>query len=107
MAQSALVELLHRGGLSDAQLARLEHHPAFQFRVGQQHVRRVQLLRALEAGAFTSAHFQAAVAARDADVQRALLDRGALSVAQLDTLARDGATRAVRNIAAARLRRRP
>jgi hypothetical protein len=66
-------------------------------------VRKKRLLAELDSG-LTEELFARCVASGDAVIQRDLLERQKLSRAQLTQLAETGANRAVRNVAAARLR---
>ena len=102
MARSAVFDLMEHAGLTDDQLARVAKSPLCNPRV----LERTRLLRALRAGPIGSELLQACVDSREQRVHEALLVLPHLERDWLEKLAAHGATRAVRNKAAARLRRK-
>jgi hypothetical protein len=102
MAHSALIELLLRPELSDARFERVAQHPWLveDPRLPKRH----RLVRALRSEGPTPDLVARCLAEGDSGVHWALLGLGGLPRSVLEQLALNGASRRVRNMAAAALR---
>ena len=105
MAQSALYSLLLWHGLTADQFEALAQQPIFTEPLFQKLILRQRLLVALMASPITAETFERCLASDDAAIQRRLVALPELSSEQLQNLATQGATRAVRNMAQAQKRK--
>lgn len=103
---SRAIQLLACDLLTDAQFAELAEHPALAHPSIQRVYRRQFALRRLRTERLTPTLFHEVQSTDDGAVHRGALQRDDLTRDQLEWLAANGATRAVRNVAKQRLRRR-
>lgn len=106
MGRSALVELIRWPGLREPEQERLASHAAFQEALLRRALTRARLIRILETSDLTADDCDLCMRQGDSVVQRLLLEKARLSRDQLEYLKDHGSSRAVRNMAASRLRRR-
>ncbi len=106
MAGAALGNLADWPRLSSVQVEYLRRHPQFDVPVLQKLFAIRDLSEALSAPTCDADTFANLVTIRNAHVQRAFIERDRLTDEQLATLTQDGASRAVRNVAAEKLRKR-
>ena len=107
MGGSVLALIADHRLLSENQRAALLSHPQYQQPFLQHRLRRATLLHLLRASSLSEDVIQQCISFPDAPVHSALLDHPALSHSHLAALRDHGMNRAVRNIAAQRLRTRP
>lgn len=106
MAGSALADLIRWHGLTGEQFERLSAHPAISADFLQIGISRMRLMDRLRGGPLTDSLFEDCLASGDSVTQRLMLETSSIDRRQVERLAEGGASRAVRNMAAAMLRRR-
>jgi hypothetical protein len=106
MAQAALMNLLEWQGLTDEQYERLTRHPAYSTPVAQKIIWRDRMHNELQTESVSDALFAEILSQQDSVFERALVGAPGLSQEQLEVLAEEGGSRAVRNMATNRLGRR-
>jgi hypothetical protein len=104
MGEAALGLLVRWSRLTDSQLDRLKTHPVYSKPFLQKLIKRMEMLRELASTGLTDEAFERFVSDGDAEVHRALLSRPELTRAHLEVLRERGANKAIRNVAASRLR---
>jgi hypothetical protein len=106
MARAALVDLILWPKLTNEQFENLSQDPTFAAPTFQKFILRRRLLSEIgPAAPVTEAVFYRCLVSQDAVVQRQLVEVTNLLSQQLEQLGEQGASRAVRNLAQARLRR--
>jgi hypothetical protein len=102
MSTAALIDLIHHPGVTEEQLEALYAHPYVQKL--PRLVKKDRLLRALHQGSVPIETLQQCVDEGDSGVHRALLDLPDLPRSIVEALQQRGGNKAVRNIAAVRLK---
>ena len=106
MGRSALVNLLSWPSLTDAQYDKITKHAAFSDPVAEKIIWRNQMHAELLSNSISEAVFAAMLERQDPVFERDLVASDSISAPQLEVLAEKGVSRAVRNIAKSRLKRR-
>ena len=106
MARSALIDLLLWPKLTDEQYVAIIGHPAFSNPVAQKIIWRNQMFAELQSSAIPHAIFTEIRERKDPVIERELVSCESISKKQLEILATEGISRAVRNKAINRLGRR-
>ena len=104
MARAALGMLARHPKLTDAQILHIRTDPSFAMSALQDIIEQTIIFRALDAPNLSDELFDRCVSRGNAEVQRKLLHRTELSRDQLACLMQRGVNKAIRNIAANRLR---
>lgn len=106
MARAALFDLLQWRGLTNQQRDELAEHPAFNDPMFARALRRRRMLENLAGNIVSDKLFADALDHKDSVIERALVEHPGISREQLEVLAANGTSRAVRNIALNRLGRK-
>jgi len=106
MARSASINLLSWHGLTDEQYDKIIAHNAFSNSVAQKIIWRNMMYSELLSDSISDATFSEMLARQDPVFERELVESNSISRQQLEVMAEKGISRAVRNIAKAKLRRR-
>jgi hypothetical protein len=104
MGRSALKELAQWPHLAESEYRKLSTHAAFQSTSMRGALMWGKLIRDLNSSSLTSESCDSYIEKGNSEVQRLLIDRASLSREQFERLREVGKSRAVRNMAAAKLR---